>query len=247
MATFVLVHGMGAGGWCWRDVSARLRENGHLVFTPTLTGLGERSHLASADVNLDTHIADVENLIRWEQLSDVILVGHSYGGAVVTGTADRVARQLRRLVYLDAFILRDGESIISLQPPDRAAHYETLARQSDDGWSIPANSAEFYGVKDREQVDRIDSLSVSHPMATLRQPIRLKTIEKPDYPRSYLWASHFSPSPFRQFAERVRVDADWDFREIEGSHMMMVSHVDATARVLHQLVESTTQGGTDSA
>lgn len=235
MANFVLVHGMGCGGWCWRDVSALLRENGHLVFTPTLTGLGERSHLTNADVNLDTHIADVENLIRWEQLSDVILVGHSYGGAVVTGTADRVASQIRRLVYLDAFILRDGESVISLQPPDRAKLYETLARQSEDGFTIPSNTAEFYGVEDRDQAIRIDSLSVSHPIATLQQAIRLSSNDKPEFPRSYLWASSFSPSPFSQFAERVRGDADWDFREIEGSHMMMVSHVGATARVLNEL------------
>lgn len=238
MANFVLVHGMGAGGWCWQDVSALLRENGHLVFTPTLTGLGERSHLANADINLSTHIADVENLIRWEQLSDVILVGHSYGGAVVTGAAERVSGQIRRLVYLDAFILRDGESVISLQPSKRATHYKTLARDSGDGWKIPPNSAEFYGVSDADQAARIDELSVSHPIATLQQAINLNTMQEPVYPRSYLWASNFTPSPFGQFAERVRDDANWHFKEIEGSHMMMISHVDATARVLHELAST---------
>ena len=111
MATFVLVHGAWHGSWCWKRVRKALQAQGHDVFTPTLTGVGERSHLLSPQVNLETHILDVENLLRWEDLSDVILCGHSYGGCVVGGVADRVPERIRSLVYLDAFVLESGESL----------------------------------------------------------------------------------------------------------------------------------------
>jgi len=108
MATFVLVHGAWHGSWCWKRVRRALQARGHEVFTPTLTGVGERSHLLSRHVNLDTHIGDVVNLIRWEELSDVVLCGHSYGGCVVSGVADRVPNPIGALVYLDAFLLEDS-------------------------------------------------------------------------------------------------------------------------------------------
>ncbi len=237
MATYVLVHGLGAGGWCWRDVAARLRSNGHSVFTPSLTGLAERSHLAGPNVDLDTHIQDIENVLVWEQLNNVILVGHSYGGSVVTGAADRSSDRIRRLVYLDAFVLRHGESVLSLQPPERARHYERIAREQGEGWRIPPNTAAFYGVEDPAQQQWIDALSVDQPFATLRQAITLKHCDKTPFPRSYVWAPGFTPSPFERFARRVQSDPDWDFREIEGSHMMMVTHPQQTADVLEQFAE----------
>ena len=114
MSTFVLVHGAWHGSWCWKRVRKALQDQGHQVFTPTLTGIAERSHLLSPTVNLDTHIDDVVNLIRWEELSDVVLCGHSYGGAVISGVADRIPDRIRSLVYLDAFLLEDGESLHDL-------------------------------------------------------------------------------------------------------------------------------------
>src|SRR5881409_512492 len=111
MTTFVLVQGAWIGSWYWKRVRGRLQDAGHDVFTPTLTGLGERSHLLTRDINLETHILDVVNLIRWEELSDVVLCGHSYGGCVVTGAADRIPERIRSLVYLDAFVLEDGENL----------------------------------------------------------------------------------------------------------------------------------------
>src|SRR3984957_20745503 len=111
MATFVLVHGAWHGSWCWKRVRQALQAAGHNVFTPTLTGVADRSHLLSPDVNLDTHIDDVVNLIRWEELSDVVLCGHSYGGMVITGVADALSDRIRSLVYLDAFVPKDGEAL----------------------------------------------------------------------------------------------------------------------------------------
>jgi pimeloyl-ACP methyl ester carboxylesterase len=117
-STFVLVHGAWHGGWCYGRVAERLRAAGHRVLTPTLTGLGERSHLCSRSVNLTTHIADVVNLIKWEQLQRVTLVGHSYGGVVVTGVADTIPERISSLVYLDAFVPKDGQCMLDLVGPD---------------------------------------------------------------------------------------------------------------------------------
>ncbi len=232
MAHYVLVHGLGLGGWCWRRVADRLREAGHSVFTPSLTGLAERRHLASPEVDLQTHIEDVARLIEWEDLHDVFLVGHSYGGAVVTGAADRVPERIGRLIYLDAFILRNGESVLSLQPPGRVAYYEKLVAEEGAGWLLPPNSAAFYGLTDPEDQEWVDARSRPHPFATIRQPIQLRTTAKPTFPRSYIWASDFAQGPFARFAERVRDDPSWDYREISGGHLLMVSHPDQVANAL---------------
>src|SRR5690349_3432057 len=112
--TFVLVHGAWHGGWCWRRVADRLRRDGHAVFTPTLTGLGERSHLLQPGVDLATHVADVVNLMQWEQLSDVVLCGHSYGGFVISGVAEQMSTAIRAIVFLDAFLPQNGDTILKL-------------------------------------------------------------------------------------------------------------------------------------
>src|SRR5690349_21547465 len=116
MATFVLVQGAWLGGWYWKRVRQRLQAVGHEVFTPTLTGLADRSHLLARDINLDTHIWDVVNLIRWEELNDIVLCGHSYGGCVATGVADRVPERVGALIYLDAFVPEDRENLAQHVP-----------------------------------------------------------------------------------------------------------------------------------
>lgn len=137
MATFVIVHGAWSGGHAWRKVRPLLRAAGHEVFTPALTGLGERAHLANPDVDLDTHLGDVVGVLEYEDLHQVVLVGHSYGGVVITGVADRLASRLAELVYLDAEVPEDGQSEYDLLPPDERATYEEMARASEGGWRIP--------------------------------------------------------------------------------------------------------------
>lgn len=205
------------------------------MFTPTLTGLGERSHLARADINLDTHITDVVNLLVWEDLSDVILVGHSYGGAVVTGVADRQFARLKHLVYLDAFVLEDGESVMDRQPPQRLEFYTKLLAEQDQDWLLPANSAEFYGITDPADQKWLDGLSVPQPFGTFTQRISLEHTGAPSYSRTYIRASAFQSGPFGQFADRYREAAGWNYLEIPSGHMVMVSHarelVDAFERL----------------
>ena len=148
MATYVLVHGAWHGGWCWKRVAPLLRAAGHEVYTytPTLTGLGERAHLLSRDIDLDTHITDIVNVLAYEELTDVVLVGHSYGGMVIAGVADRVPERVAHLVYLDAFVPRDGQAVHDIFSPEFAAHLQALALAEGDGWRIPAPPAASYGV-----------------------------------------------------------------------------------------------------
>src|SRR5262245_57469781 len=139
MATFLICHGAWSAGWAWKKVRPLLRAAGHEVFTPTYTGLGERAHLSSRAVNLDTHIADVLGVIDCEDLRDVVLVGHSYGGMVATGVADRARERIAKLVYIDAFVPEHGESLLGMEPAEvRARRLEAIAAHGD-GWLIPPN------------------------------------------------------------------------------------------------------------
>ena len=137
MATFVLIHGSWEGGWIWHRTVPHLRAAGHEVFTPSLTGLGERSHLMNPSIDLDTHIADILGVLKWERLENITLVGHSYAGMVATGVADRAHERLGSLIYLDAFMPKDGQAVLDLQPPERAAELREVAERQGEGWYLP--------------------------------------------------------------------------------------------------------------
>ena len=169
MATFVLVHGMWAGGWYWQKVRPLLRAAGHEVFTPTLAGLGERVHLARPDVGLDRHIEDVVNVLRFEDLYDVLLVGHSYAGMVIRGVADRIPERVTTLVYLDAFVPEHGERVLDLWPAAYRPDFEAMA-MGFDGWRIPTLDP---GDEDPSIIAWEAGRTVPHPIATFREPIRL--------------------------------------------------------------------------
>ena len=136
MATFVLVPGAWLGGWCWHAVAPPLRAAGHTVYTPTLTGLGERVHLAGPTVDLETHIADIVNVLTYEALDDVVLLGHSYAGIVVTGVADRLRERIAKVVYLDSGPVPDGLSFLDMQPPNVREHHERLVNERGQGWRL---------------------------------------------------------------------------------------------------------------
>src|SRR5262249_26513263 len=137
MATFVLVHGTTGGGWVWKSIATTLRQAGHEVYTPTLTGLGERVHLLNREVGLGTHIDDVANLLRFEDLDNVLLVGHSYAGMVITGVADQLPDRIAHLLFFDAVIPENGESTLDLTAPESRKQMEERVRTSGDGWLIP--------------------------------------------------------------------------------------------------------------
>src|SRR5690606_23173943 len=136
VATIVIVHGWWSGGWYFQTTARKLRASGHEVYTPTVTGVGERVHLASPEITLETHVQDIVNVLEFEDLRDVVLVGYSYGGMIATVIADRVPERIRRIVYLDAFVPRDGEALQDIIP-ELAARMEALAKEKGDGWRIP--------------------------------------------------------------------------------------------------------------
>ena len=229
MATLVIAHGAWSAGWAWKKMRPRLRERGHEVWTPTYTGLGERAHLASRDVTLDTHIQDVCALLVMEDLQDVILVGHSYGGMVATGVADREPARIARLVYLDAFVPRDGQSVLDLQPP--AIRERMVSGVLDgDGWRLPPNPPPPDTSAD--DLAWMTPRRMGQPAKTGEQPIRLTgAVER--VPRTYIYCTQPRPGDvFRQFAERAQADG-WPYFEIDASHNPHITAPDALAALLH--------------
>lgn len=223
--TFVLVHGAWHGGWCWRKVAANLRDRGHTVLTPTLTGLGERSHLMSESITIETCIDDIANLMKWEDLSDVVLVGHSFGGIMVSGVADRLPERVRQLIYLDAVMLEDGRSSLSLSPKEVAEARVEAARVSSGGLSLPAPKASAFGVTDDEQARWLESRLTPHPFRTLTSPMRLAHPLGNGLPAGYILCTDPLYQPLEASHAWVRA-AGWKVIEFETGHDAMVTKPD---------------------
>jgi pimeloyl-ACP methyl ester carboxylesterase len=230
MSTYVLVHGAWHGSWCWKRVRQALRARGHEVFTPTLTGLGERSHLLSPQVTLDTHIEDVVNLIRWEELSNIVLCGHSYGGMVVTGVADRMPERIASLVYLDAFVPENGRCLFDYVPVEMTKAQLDGARQIGDGWRIPPIPGEVFNVNQKDRA-WMDAQCTPQPIATFEQPIRLSGEVEKVKNITYIFATQFTMSPFRQFYEKAKAKR-WKTLEMAAGHDVMLDMAEELTDVL---------------
>ena len=241
MATFVLVHGAWHGGWCYRDTAKALRDAGHTVFTPTHTGVGERAHQAGENITLETHIRDVCGCIEAEELNDVILCGHSYGGMVITGVADRMAERIRSLVYLDAFVPENGESLIDLinkaLPPEVAAifvgSFRGTALEGRSGRMQPI-PAEMFNIA---QANRawVDRRCVAQALATFELPALLSGDVNKVKQRLYILADGWDPSPFRHFAAKFEGQPGWHVTKLACSHDAMVDMPQELARELMAL------------
>lgn len=221
MATFVLVHGAWHSGWCWKRLTPLLRAAGHEVFTPTLAGLGERAHLLAPSVNLETHVQDVLGVLECEDLGQVWLVGHSYGGMVIAGVADRATRRLAHLVYLDAFVPRDGQSLYDLVPPERRALYDEWARTRGEGFRLPPPPLEYFGVTEEADLRWAGPRVSPQPLATFTQPARL-TGAAAAVPRTYIACLRHT-GPFRPFAQRAQSEPGWRYRELDAVHDIMIT------------------------
>jgi len=219
VATFVLVPGAWHGSWCWKRVRKALQAGGHDVFTPTLTGVADRSHLASPSVDLETHIADVVNLMRWEELTEVVLCGHSYGGCVITGVADRVPERLRALVYLDAFVLDDGQSLHEAVPAELAEAQARAAEESGGGWQVPPISAEFFNVNEADRA-WVDAQGTAQSLATFRQRLTLRHALPPEKV-THILATGWEGTPFVPFHERAKARG-WKTRTVKSGHDVML-------------------------
>jgi pimeloyl-ACP methyl ester carboxylesterase len=232
MASFVLIHGAWHGGWCWRPILPALWRAGHMTFTPSLTGLGDRAHLARPGIDLETHIQDVVQLLEMEDLREVVLVGHSYGGMVVTGAANRAAARIARLVYLDAFVPEDGKCLLDYVVPERAAR---MREEGERAGMVTPPPLALWGLEKPEHVAFVGPREVKHPYATMKQPIRLQpnaAFER--LPRTFIYCSRPATGSFDQFAARFRADPGWRVHELATGHDAMILAPEALARILLQ-------------
>ncbi len=219
MSTFVLVHGAWSGGWKWRYVAPILRRAGHDVFTPTLTGLGERAHLAGPEIDLEAQIQDVVALIEMEDLREVVLLGHSYGGMVVTGVAERVPERIRRLVYLDAFVPENGRCALDYVVPERAARFR---EQGEATGFVDPPPPSLWGVVAPEHVAFARQRELRHPYRCFTQRIRVVNSSAAALPKTFIYCSSPATGTFDQFAAKYRKDVAWEFHELKTGHDSMI-------------------------
>jgi pimeloyl-ACP methyl ester carboxylesterase len=231
---FVLVHGAWHGGWCWRRVAPLLRRAGHEVVTPSLTGLGDRAHLSHPGIDLDTHIQDILMLIDMEDLDDIVLVGHSYAGMVVTGVADRVPSRIGSLVYLDAFVPENGKAQMDYMLPERAV---PVRKEGEETGMVNPLPLALFGVTKPDDVAWASRHIVSHPYQTMAQPIKLTGQTTPGQLRkTFIYCSSPASGAFDQFAQKLRNDSGWQFFEMKTGHDAMIIDPEGLAKILLQTV-----------
>jgi pimeloyl-ACP methyl ester carboxylesterase len=230
MAAFVLIHGAWHGGWCWRHVAPALRRAGHEVYAPSLTGLGERRHLASRDIDLETHIRDVLELLEMEDLGSVVLVGHSYGGMVITGAADRAAQRIAKLVYLDAFVPEDGRCLLEYTVPERAAW---IRKEGEATGFVTPPPMSLWGLTAPEHLAFVGPREVKHPFRTMAQKLLLKNPEAlARLPKTFVYCAAPATGSFDQFAAKYRGDPAWRFHELQTGHDAMLLVPEQVTRIL---------------
>ncbi|MBB2946301.1 pimeloyl-ACP methyl ester carboxylesterase [Actinoplanes lutulentus] len=230
---FVLVHGGRHGGWAWRRVATPLRRAGHDVHTPTLTGLGERAHLLGPAIGLDTHIADLVAVFEYEDLADVVLVAHSYGGAVACGAMEQVADRVRSLVLVDAHMPESGQSVLDLVGPERAAALRQRVKEQGEGWFVPVSDASWWGLTDPGDIAWVNTKITAQPMKTYEDPApsteraRASAYTFIECSRSRL------PADERAWQRsRCQDSATRRYRVVEGSHDVMVDAPEALVALL---------------
>lgn len=231
MATFVLVHEAWHGGWCWQRVVPFLHDAGHNVFTPTLSGLGERADLAKPEIDLSTHVNDVVAVMEGENLNDAVLVGHGYGGMVISGVAERLPKRIDNLVFLDGVVPYGGDSVFDLMPTSMRRELQERARAEGDGWRVPWPPLERWGLVDAASAEFVGGKLVAQPLKTFEERLPTRNIAAIHLTRSYIYCTNPKAEPFGRFAERARAEA-WRYREIETGHDAMVTEPRKFANVL---------------
>ena len=227
--TFVLVHGAWHGGWCWRRVADLLRAQGHTVFTPTLTGLGERSHLTSGAINLDTHIADIVNVVQYEDLRDICLVGHSYGGWPVSGAAEQIFDRISSLVFLDAFLPDNGERPIDRTTEQIRAGMLAAIERGEVGRAAPTAAMFHVNEKDRAWVD---AKLTPQPIGVYVQPIRLTGAREKVAKKTYIRAPIYPQPSFDKAYAATKADPSWRTYEVPCGHDVMVDMPEQLVEIL---------------
>ncbi len=236
MASFVLIHGTSCGGWIWKKISPLLRQRGHEVYAPTLTGLSDRSHLSTCSVNLTTHITDVTSLITYEDLSDVILVGNSYGGMVITGVAAEIPGRIRLLVYLDAYLPDNGQSEADLLPPEMLASRKAEAARH--AGLVPPPPLDIFGLDEPGLESWAMARMTPQPFATYTEPVSAQSSGAPAVPGVYVHCVGNPPGTPDLFASSAAkaMARGWQVISLDAGHLAMLTAPDQVARILLDLV-----------
>ena len=229
--TFLVCHGAWGAGYAWKKMHPKMTAAGHRLVTPTYTGLGEREHLAHPGIDLNSHIDDILNVIKYEDLHDIVLIGHSYGGMVATGVADRARDRITQLIYLDAFVPEDGQALFDFTG---SAEQSVKAAALGDGWRVPPNPTP--PDTPAEDAAWLAERRVHHPLKCFMQPLELQH-GKLTLPRSYIYALRANPNDtFRQFAEKAKKESGWRYYDIDASHSPHVTAPDALLALLQKIV-----------
>ena len=234
MTTFVLVHGSCHGGWCWKKVTPLLTNHSHIVYTPTLTGLGERSHLLTEDIDLSTQILDIMQVFEYEDLDDVILVGHSYGGMVVGGVAEKMPDRIRRLVYLDGYIPEDGKTAFDLIPGLEEVYKKRALSNQGKEWLVQPYNPTVWGVTDSEDIVWMNRHLSPMPWHTHDQSIRINNLEAKKIPTSYISCTEYKD--FHFMAQKAKLRLGWDYHELKSGHDAMIIVPNELVQILETLV-----------
>lgn len=227
--SFVLVHGAWHGGWCWRRVADRLERKNHKVYAPSLTGLGDRSHLIATKPTVATHIDDIANLIRFEDLQRVVLVGHSYGGIVISGVAEKVLPQIAAIVFLDAFVPANGATIMSLSRQGLRDAVNAAIKRGDLG--IPPAKAAYFNVNEKDRA-YVDSKCTPQPIGTYGDPLKLTGAREKIAKKMYIRAKGFNSGGFDAIAARLRMDPAWSVQDMPCGHDAMIDMPDRLTELL---------------
>jgi pimeloyl-ACP methyl ester carboxylesterase len=231
-STLVLVHGGRQGSWSWTRVAPRLRAAGYAVWTPTLSGLADRGHLLAPSIGLGTHVEDVRAMLEYEDLRDVVLVGHSYGGMVITALCETDARQrIAALVYLDALIPRSGDNAYDLMAPEITANLQQSVARDGDGWRVPARTGNgVFGLSDPDDVAWASARLSDQPAATYTDALRSDAAAR-TLPRAYIRFTAPAVIP-EHVTDRARKDPSWRYAEVAAPHAGPLSHPDEVTRAL---------------
>ena len=239
--TFVLVAGAFSGGWIWSRVAHKLRAAGHTVYAPSNTGLAERSHLLSAGITLETFVKDISGVIEAEELSDVVLVGHSFGGIPISGAAELVATRIKHLVYLDSLVAPPGKSAFDGLPAEVVAARKKAAQETSGGLSLPVPPAAAFadlGVTQEADIAWLKRRFTPHPLGAYDTPLLVKNPIGNGLPRTYVACTNPVFGPANPSKTLVRQQTGWNWIEVPTGHLPMVTAPDLLALTLIKLAST---------
>lgn len=234
--SLVLVHGSCHGGWCWNKMIPFLKMYDHEIYTPTLTGLGERSHILYESINLSTHINDIVQVFEYQDLYDVVLVGHSYGGMVIGGVAEKIPDRIRSMVFLDAYIPQDGKSGFDLIPGLRDIYEQRRLKEEGKNWLVLSYTPEEFGVTSNDDINWMKSRLCPMPFHTHDEPLSIKEIKPKRLSRTYITCTDFGDSMFHSI--KSKESAGWDYFELRRGHDSMITAPEELSRLLLKIINN---------